>query len=240
MAKLWVDRPTARSIVLLTLTTIGLGLSITEGSALASTVGGSTVMVATNATFGQILTNAQGLALYSFSGDHSGIGTCTGSCATAWPPLTVPSGTAPTAGPGVTGTVAAVLQPDGKYQVTYAGSPLYMFVGDSSPGQVTGNGVAGFAVVKVSTPPPTSTPIPSTTSPTPSSAPAAAVPQGTTPSPAPVTANSATAPAASAGALAHTGPGPGLGLMLVFGVVLATGGAVLSAAARPRRRHRAP
>jgi predicted lipoprotein with Yx(FWY)xxD motif len=111
----------------------------------------ATVDVTTNATFGLILTNALGFTLYTFPSDHNGISSCTGSCAVVWPPLTVPSGTTPVGGPGVTGTVSAVLQPGGADQVTYNGSPLYTFIGDSSPGQVVGNNVDGFKVAMMST-----------------------------------------------------------------------------------------
>ena len=92
------------------------------------------------------------MALYTYAPDqgHSGMSTCTGSCLQAWPALTVPSGTVPTGGTGVTGTLAAVKQANGTYQVTYDGSPLYTFVQDSTPGQVTGNGVARFSVAKSS------------------------------------------------------------------------------------------
>jgi len=92
------------------------------------------------------------MALYTYGPDqgHNGMSTCTGGCLQAWPALTVPAGAVPTGGTGVTGTLAAVKQANGTYQVTYNGSPLYTFVQDSAPGQVTGNGVAGFSVVKSS------------------------------------------------------------------------------------------
>jgi len=115
------------------------GSSISNGSAAATAV----VRIMRVTTYGEILTDSRGNPLYTLSGS------CTGSCASAWPALTVPSGTVPTGGAGVTGTLSAVKQPDGTYQVAYNGSPLYTFVQDS-PGQVTGQGVAGFTVVKVS------------------------------------------------------------------------------------------
>jgi predicted lipoprotein with Yx(FWY)xxD motif len=85
------------------------------------------------------------MALYTLNPGQ----TCTGTCAQAWPPLTVATGTTPTAGPGVTGTLATQ-QTNGALVVTYNGAALYTFTSDSSPGQVTGNGVAGFSVAKVS------------------------------------------------------------------------------------------
>jgi predicted lipoprotein with Yx(FWY)xxD motif len=136
--------------------------------ALPAAASATTVDMATNATFGAILTDAQGFALYTFANDANGISSCNASCLAVWPALTVPDGTTPTGGPGVTGTVAAVLQPNGTDQVTYNGSPLYTFVGDTSAGQVTGNNVGGFSVVQISAPPPpppTAPPPPTTTVP---------------------------------------------------------------------------
>jgi predicted lipoprotein with Yx(FWY)xxD motif len=112
--------------------------STSSGSATTAAV----VKVVTVPTYGAILTDSSGKPLYTLSGS------CTGSCAAAWPALTVPASTTPT-GTGVTGTLRAVKQADGSYQVTYNGSPLYTFVQDSSD-HVTGQGVAGFSVVKVS------------------------------------------------------------------------------------------
>lgn len=124
------------------------GGSTTSSTASTSTSSGSArtaavVKVVTVPMYGAILTDSSGMPLYTLSG------TCTGSCASAWPALTVPVSTQPTGGTGVTGTLRAVKQADGSYQVTYNGSPLYTFVQDSSD-HVTGQGVAGFSVVKVS------------------------------------------------------------------------------------------
>ena len=66
----------------------------------AASAAGSTVNVATNATFDTILTDAQGFALYTYSMDHNGMSSCTGSCATVWPALTVPAGPPPRRAPG--------------------------------------------------------------------------------------------------------------------------------------------
>jgi predicted lipoprotein with Yx(FWY)xxD motif len=101
------------------------------------------IKVLTVPTYGPILTDSSGKPLYTLSGS------CTGSCASAWPALTVPAGTKPNGGAGVTGTLSTVKQADGTYQVMYNGSPLYTFVQDSS-GHVTGQGVAGFSVVRAS------------------------------------------------------------------------------------------
>ncbi len=102
----------------------------------ASNAGGSTV---TEKTIGgqQVLTDAQGMTLYWFAPDTSSKSNCTGSCATYWPPVKGPV----TAGSGVTGTLGTITRSDGTMQATYAGHPLYTYVGDKAPGQNKGNGL---------------------------------------------------------------------------------------------------
>jgi len=82
-----------------------------------------------------VLTNASGFTLYWFVPDTATRSACYGTCAGYWPPLT---GT-PSAGPGVTGTLATIKRSDGTAQVTYNGHPLYTYVGDTAPGQAFGN-----------------------------------------------------------------------------------------------------
>ena len=130
------------------------------GTPAASTGGGgaatATVELATTSS-GKVLENSSGMALYTFGPDHGGAQSkCTGACLEAWPPLTVPAGTTPTAGSGVAGTLGTSKQSDGALQVTYDGNLLYTFLSDQ-PGQVTGNGVAGFSVARAATPTPAAT-----------------------------------------------------------------------------------
>ncbi|MGZ4126357.1 MAG: COG4315 family predicted lipoprotein, partial [Actinomycetota bacterium] len=75
-----------------------------------------------------------------------------GSCATNWPPLLLPSGVkSATGGSGVDASkLGTIKRPDGGTQVTYNGKPLYLFISDKSPGQATGQGVAGFSVITAS------------------------------------------------------------------------------------------
>ena len=87
------------------------------------------------------------MTLYTHAGDSATSSTCTGECATAWPPLTATG--QPTAGTGVTGKLGTLTRADGTTQVTYAGLPLYYWQGDAKAGDVTGNGVEGFAVATV-------------------------------------------------------------------------------------------
>jgi len=109
---------------------------------------------AKSASLGTYLTGPNGLTLYTHTGDSATSSTCTGGCATAWPPLTVPAGGMAVAGTGVTGTLGTLVRADGTTQVTYAGLPLYGWKGDAKPGDTTGEGENSFLVATVGGPAP--------------------------------------------------------------------------------------
>jgi predicted lipoprotein with Yx(FWY)xxD motif len=89
-----------------------------------------------------IITDPNGNTLYYESTDTGGKVVCTGACATTWPPLLVPAGvTKLTGGPGITGTLSSVTDPNGN-QITYNGWPLFAFAKDTGPGSVAGEGLA--------------------------------------------------------------------------------------------------
>jgi len=75
--------------------------------------------------------------LYTLSFDTPNKTTCTGACAAIWPPL-LTSGRAK-AGPGVSQPAIGTLRrPNGTFQVTYHGRPLYMFAFDLGAGAAPG------------------------------------------------------------------------------------------------------
>jgi predicted lipoprotein with Yx(FWY)xxD motif len=90
---------------------------------------------------GTILVNVAGKTLYTFSPDTSSMSACTGACATAWPPVTIPANTIPQGGTGVTGSWGTFTRSDGTVQVTYNGDPLYTFAGDSTAGSASGQNI---------------------------------------------------------------------------------------------------
>jgi predicted lipoprotein with Yx(FWY)xxD motif len=100
----------------------------------------------TSGTLGPFLTGPAGLTLYVKDGDSATTSSCTGTCATAWPPLKTTAGQQVSAGPGITGTFATLTRDDGSLQVTYNGQPLYYWVQDTKKGDATGDGVNGFHV----------------------------------------------------------------------------------------------
>jgi predicted lipoprotein with Yx(FWY)xxD motif len=112
------------------------------GAPAADGSGGASVALASS-KLGKILVDAKGGTLYMFQADKGMASTCDGACANAWPPLTTAS--QPSAGPGVSASkLGSTKRSDGTTEVTYNGHPLYTFVGDSAPGQTTGQASDAF------------------------------------------------------------------------------------------------
>jgi predicted lipoprotein with Yx(FWY)xxD motif len=99
------------------------------------------VMTGTVHGLGKVLVDGQGFTLYVFAPDkHSGRSTCYGRCASAWPPLVLPSGVSQApAGSGVrSALLGTTTRRDGSVEVTYKKWPLYTWVVDTAPGDATG------------------------------------------------------------------------------------------------------
>jgi len=95
-------------------------------------------------SLGTVVVDGKGLTAYVFDKDtpNSGTSACSGTCAAQWPAIETDS--AKPAVTGVTGTVGTITGVNGKKQVTLDGRPLYTFAGDSSAGDVTGQGLGGI------------------------------------------------------------------------------------------------
>jgi predicted lipoprotein with Yx(FWY)xxD motif len=86
------------------------------------------------------LVDQEGHTLYAFARDTAADSACLNQCALTWPPFV---GYA-RAGDGLRQRdFATIARADGHSQVTYAGRPLYYFVGDGKPGDANGEGIAG-------------------------------------------------------------------------------------------------
>jgi predicted lipoprotein with Yx(FWY)xxD motif len=95
--------------------------------------------------FGRILADGRGQALYRFSGETGGASRCYGACAKAWPPM--PARGRPAAGRGARpGLIGTTRRRDGTLQLTYAGRPVYYYLGDS-PSRVLCHDVTEFGGV---------------------------------------------------------------------------------------------
>jgi len=96
-------------------------------------------------SLGSVLTNVQGFTVYWFAKDTATNSACSGACAAAWPPVIgIPQAAS---GFKLTGKLGEIKRADGSMQATYDGHPLYLFAGDSKPGQVNGNAIDGFGAL---------------------------------------------------------------------------------------------
>jgi predicted lipoprotein with Yx(FWY)xxD motif len=118
-----------------------VGAATVAASASAAT-GGTTVTIRRSA-LGPIVVDSRGITLYDFPADRGIDSSCYGACAALWPPLVTKG--KPVAGPGVKASLLGTTKrKDGKLEVTYNGHPLYYFVSDRKPGQLTGQGLNQF------------------------------------------------------------------------------------------------
>ncbi|MEH6632530.1 MAG: hypothetical protein V7776_17070 [Halopseudomonas aestusnigri] len=88
-------------------------------------------------TLGTILTDSTGMTLYTFDKDTNGKSACNGGCAKAWPPLLAKTTTHETS------DYTKITRDDGNKQWAYKGMPLYGWVKDKKPGDVTGDKFKG-------------------------------------------------------------------------------------------------
>jgi predicted lipoprotein with Yx(FWY)xxD motif len=94
-------------------------------------------------SYGAVLFDGRGFVLYAFTADRRGRSVCTGACAKRWPPLLVKAGAH--AGTGAKASLLGTSRrADGTIQVTYAGRPLYYYVGDTKPGEILCQNVSEF------------------------------------------------------------------------------------------------
>jgi predicted lipoprotein with Yx(FWY)xxD motif len=101
----------------------------------------ATVQVSTKTVsgLGPVLVDAQGRTLYMFTPDKHEKVTCSGACATVWPPVKLSGGEkAVAAGEAKSSLLGSDPGPEGGQVVTYAGWPLYTYVGDSAAGSASG------------------------------------------------------------------------------------------------------
>jgi len=121
---------------------VALPILALAGSALVAPAQAAPALVKTAPA--QILVNAQGMTLYVYTLDKHGKSTCTGDCSEYWPPALAPKGAKVVPSlPGVGGKFGTTMRPDGTQQLTYDGAPLYTFVKDKKPGDMTGQGAVG-------------------------------------------------------------------------------------------------
>jgi predicted lipoprotein with Yx(FWY)xxD motif len=96
---------------------------------------GSVGVQAHSSQFGKVLFDQRGFVLYGFTADSRTASKCYGACAKAWPPLYVKGSAKALKGIDRV-KLGSVVRRGGLRQVTYAGHPLYYYVGDTKAGQI--------------------------------------------------------------------------------------------------------
>ncbi|MHC0053359.1 COG4315 family predicted lipoprotein [Actibacterium sp. D379-3] len=115
-----------------TLLALAAALSLSATAALSATA----IQTGESAA-GPVLTDGNGMTLYTFDKDTPAVSNCYDDCAALWPPLEAGAKARPQ------GEFGIVLRSDGARQWAFKGQPLYLWVKDGAPGDITGDGVKG-------------------------------------------------------------------------------------------------
>jgi predicted lipoprotein with Yx(FWY)xxD motif len=86
---------------------------------------------------GKILVDEKGMTLYIFDKDEPNKTNCYDQCAVNWPPLMAGEGAM------AEGDWTIVERTDGTKMWAYKGKPVYLWIKDTKPGDITGDGVGG-------------------------------------------------------------------------------------------------
>jgi len=86
-----------------------------------------------------MLVDAKGMTLYIFAKDAPGTSNCNDNCAKNWPPVMAAADAMPV------GEWTIVTRADGSKQWAYKGMPVYGWIKDAKPGDMTGNGMGNGA-----------------------------------------------------------------------------------------------
>lgn len=125
---------------LLVVASLGAAATVPAGAAPGAVSATVTIRVS---DYGRIVFDADGRALYAFTRDPKGRSACYGACAAAWPPYVVRGRLSAPAGVARS-LLGTTLRRDGSRQLTFAGRPLYFYVGDTGPGVVRCQNVREF------------------------------------------------------------------------------------------------
>jgi predicted lipoprotein with Yx(FWY)xxD motif len=116
-----------------------------QAGAIVAPVGIATdkLIATTVPKMGKVVTDSKGWILYRFDKDTAkpSASNCSGQCAAVWPPMLTDGN--PTVEGMPRENVGTITRDDGATQLTVGGWPVYRYIGDTKPGQWTGQMVAG-------------------------------------------------------------------------------------------------
>jgi predicted lipoprotein with Yx(FWY)xxD motif len=87
----------------------------------------------TATAMGKVLSDANGMTLYTYDKDAAGKSNCNDQCAEYWPPVKATADDKPV------GDLTIIKRDDGSMQWADGGKPLYTFVKDKKPGDMVGD-----------------------------------------------------------------------------------------------------
>lgn len=90
---------------------------------------------------GFVLTDNNGMTVYTFAHDETNTSNCYGDCAETWPPVTA-SDDAESRGP-----FGIIERETGARQWTFRDQPLYFYINDSESGDVKGHNISDWSAV---------------------------------------------------------------------------------------------
>jgi predicted lipoprotein with Yx(FWY)xxD motif len=90
-----------------------------------------------NTSAGEVYVDEKGMALYTFDKDEPDKSNCYDDCAVAWPPYLADTDAK------AEGEWTLVERKDGSKMWAYENKPLYTYIDDKQPGDVTGDGKGG-------------------------------------------------------------------------------------------------
>jgi predicted lipoprotein with Yx(FWY)xxD motif len=115
------------------------GSSTSNPNAAANAAVASVAIKTMSTSKGTVLVNPAGLTLYWFAMDTPTQSNCNGSCASYWKPVLGTAAAA--AGTTLPHGFGTIKRSNGQTQVTYDGHPLYTYTGDTTAGEINGNGL---------------------------------------------------------------------------------------------------
>ncbi len=131
-------RPTSARLRRLAAGFCAVALGAALPTALADASGTHPTLQLHKTKLGSILVDHRGYTVYAFTKDTRNHDACVkiSHCLVAWP--VVSPGSGPLAGPGVKRSlIGTITVKKGVKQLTYAGFPLYTYIGDTRPAQTT-------------------------------------------------------------------------------------------------------
>ena len=119
----------------------GTSTAASGGSSPTKSVSGDALGMATT-SLGPVLVNSKGFTVYMLTADSPGHSSCSAQCLQYWTLVPGPTGTLRLK--GISAALSTTKATSGVSMLTAAGWPLYTFVKDQAPGDVTGEGVKTF------------------------------------------------------------------------------------------------